>query len=139
MNCDEFRHQYQLLVDTQSQANLPDELARHFAECRPCNNFARAMTAVDEALRDLPEDPVPEALLEKLYAIPGEEMLRALSVKNYVLKGAAYTLAALAVVGIGTWLPAEQQFWPPLILLTAGYTMLIASILKHKRLSNDFE
>jgi hypothetical protein len=139
MTCDEFRHQYQLLVDTQSQARLPEELARHYAQCQPCNNFAQAMTAVDEALRDLPEDPMSESLLEKLYAIPGEEMLRELNVRNFVLKGALYSLGAIAVVGIGMWLPAEQQFWPPLVLLTTAYTMLIASILKHKRLSNDFE
>jgi len=139
MTCEESRDRHQFLVDARTQHKLPEDLARHYADCQSCNQFARAMSAVDGALRNLPEDLMSETLLEQLLTIPQRETERALSPKNYIFKGAALTIGGVALLGVGTLLPSELQFWPNLILLTTGYTILIASILKYKRLSVNYE
>jgi hypothetical protein len=139
MTCEDFRDRYQFLVDARTQHNLPEDLARHYADCETCNRFARAMSAVDGALRNLPEDLMSETLLEQLLTIPQREMERVLSPKNYIFKGATLIIGGVALLGVGTLLPSELQFWPNLILLTTGYTILIASILKYKRLSVNYE
>jgi anti-sigma factor RsiW len=132
MRCDEFRREYGLLVDVQRTRDLPQDLAAHLAGCAACSKYARAMTAVDGALRSLPNVDMPPELLAELYGIPLNEVMAAMNPKKLLLKGAAILAGALVALGLGTLLPQAIAPWVRLAVLTAALTLMFATILKVK-------
>jgi len=119
MNCEEFRIAYNAWLDGRKSAPLGPDAARHAAACSSCTMYARALSGIDTALRDIPDVPVPEEILaftvgnemHSAHAVPGaSSLLRA---------GALLALPPLAVWCISLCIPSPWQS-PLQFLLLSG-------------------
>jgi len=140
MNCAEFRREYQCLVDRKDTDKLTPEMSAHVAKCPDCDKFARAMKAVDGALREQPRYQISQALMQDLLAIPLKEMRSEFALKRYVRKGLVITLSGVGVIVLGmALLPPGPFFWLRLSVLTSGLAYFCVNALKQKRLTVSLE
>jgi hypothetical protein len=140
MNCAEFRREYQFLVDRKETDNLTPEMSIHVAGCPACDKFARAMKAVDGALREQPRFEISKALMLDLLAIPLNEMREEFALKRYVQKALTMILSGVGLVVVGMFvLPPGVSFWIRFCVLTAGLAFFWINALKEKRLTVPLE
>jgi predicted anti-sigma-YlaC factor YlaD len=140
MNCSEFRREYQSVLDGARPGEPAQESSAHLAGCAGCAAFARAIKALDNALRAQPRFSLPELLLRDILAIPLNEMIAEYSLKRYVRKGIVMTLSGVGLLVLGmSVLPPELLFWLRLSILTVGLTYFWVKVLSQKRIAASLE
>jgi predicted anti-sigma-YlaC factor YlaD len=139
MRCDEFRAEFDLRLDPAEQEKLTEEMKSHLTACVRCGRYARAMEAVDGALRAHSVQPVPPDLRQGLFSIPLRAMHAETSTARFLRRGAWWLAAALALAFLSLLLPPEYQFWPRLAIATAAFTMVFVASLARKLIATSYE
>jgi hypothetical protein len=139
MKCDEFRREFDLRLDPAEAEKLTDEMKAHLAACVLCTRYAKAMGAVDRALRAHRIRPVPPELKMKLYSIPLKAMAEDLNPQLFIRRGVLGLIGGLAVAFLSIFLPPEYQFWPMLAIYTSAYIMVFVAFFAWKRIAVSYE
>jgi anti-sigma factor RsiW len=131
VKCDEFRSAFSRLLDKELPAELVPGVEAHAATCQECAAYARELSALDLALRNLPEADVPIALRMKLKPI--EEKTPQPPFWIVPAKVAAYAAVALAV-----FLLAEEFLGSAEVLIRAGVLASGYLVLMLKALDREW-
>lgn len=75
MNCERVRKTLSNVLGR----GLADGIAVHLAQCRECANYAREMSDLNAALRNLPKKTPPAELITRLQVLASRERMRQLS------------------------------------------------------------
>lgn len=125
MNCEEFRSLYNGWLDTRRSSPLPHEAVLHRRSCSACGMYARAMLQVDAGLQNIPDVPVPEALLAFSDRPGVRTPARREELSSLLGRGAAFALPALAAWSVSLFIPPLWQFAAQ-FLLVSGTVVLFA-------------
>ena len=101
MPCEEYRELIQRFLDGELEEGERNRLRNHCMTCKACAAYLREMLEVSRTVKQMAAEPVPEALHEKLIAIPKTERKSPTRIVR-ILAGAAAAMVVLAVgVGFG--------------------------------------
>ncbi len=127
MKCDEFRFAFSRLQDQELPAELVPGIEEHAASCQACAAYAREVSALDLALRNLPQPEFPVALRLKL--MPIEEKTPRPPLWIVTAKVAVYAVAALVVLVLAEEFLGSAELVVRMGVLVSGYLVLMLKAL----------
>jgi len=105
MNCETVRDAIHELFDDDPAMPLGGAVEAHLASCAECREFLAEMTALRSALRALPREPLPSAVLDGVW----RDTVRARRVALWRAAAAAVVVTAL---GAGTYFVSSRPSGP---------------------------
>lgn len=132
MTCKEYRERLRVEVNGVTPAGTEASLRAHAAGCPACARCTQWLMSLDQALRDLPVEPVPLPVIDSVRGIAlrppplpwGPDLLRA----------AAFIIPAVFVWTGRTSLPEAFQFLATATLAFSGAFIIITAALRPRLL-----